>query len=246
MGWIKIDRGLLDSAIWNTGEAFTKGQAWVDLLLSANYEETEQFIGYEVIKIPRGTYMTTIRDLSKRWDWSTSKVLNFLHFLEKQKMLTLKANTKKTLISIVNYENYQSEKNTKKTQSERKANASQTQKENLLYKQRREEGKNIRREPYFDDPDVNQSFCDFIKYRNDGKHPVNDEAIKRLKNKLVKLSGGNPQTMIDIIDQSIENDWRGFFEVRKQKAMTTPQEHSDMLNDILREEYQKSLREGSE
>lgn len=143
MGWIKIDRGLLDSAIWTDNEPFNKRAAWIDLLLLANYEDTEQIVGYEVIKIPRGTYMTTIRDLSKRWDWSNSKVLSFLHFLENQKMVTLKANTKRTLITIVKYRDFQDGQITKRTQTERKPNASRTQKENLLYKERREEIKNI-------------------------------------------------------------------------------------------------------
>ena len=188
--------------------------------------------------------MTTIRDLSSRWKWSRSKVANFLHFLELQKMASVKSDTKKTLITIVKYRDFQDTKDTKKTRKGHESDTRETREGNLLYKERREEGKNsrIETEQYFSDPSVNQAFCDFIKWRNDGKHPVNDEAIKRLKNKLEKLSNGNPQAMIEIIDQSIENDWRGFFELRTQtRTAPTPQEHSDMLNDVLRAEYQRSL-----
>jgi hypothetical protein len=233
MGWIAIDRKLLDSAIWNTGEAFTKGQAWVDLLLLANYEETEQFIGYEVIKIPRGTYMTTIRDLSKRWDWSTSKVLNFLHFLEKQKMLTLKANTKKTLISIVNYENYQSEKNTKKTQSERKANASQTQKENLLYKETNKQ--------------INKGTIAKQKYGEFQNVLLTDEEYGKLQQTIP-----NADNLIERLSAYIESTGKKYKSHyatllnwdRRDRGGKQKTEQS--ITDVLREEYAKSMREGSE
>lgn len=36
-GWIKLHRKLSDNPLW-TCEPFTKGQAWVDLILLANHE----------------------------------------------------------------------------------------------------------------------------------------------------------------------------------------------------------------
>ena len=107
MGWIAIDRKLLDSLIWNDDEPFNKRAAWIDLLMMANYEDTEQCVGYELKKVPRGSYMTTIRELSNRWKWSKSKVANFLHFLESLEMVSVKTDTKRTLITIVNWELYQ-------------------------------------------------------------------------------------------------------------------------------------------
>ena len=135
MGWIAIDRKLLDSLIWNDDEPFNKRAAWIDLLMMANYEDTEQCVGYELKKVPRGSYMTTIRELSNRWKWSKSKVANFLHFLESLEMVSVKTDTKRTLITIVNYENYQSAGNTKRTQNGRKADATRTKKGNLIYKE---------------------------------------------------------------------------------------------------------------
>ena len=237
MGWIAIDRGLLDSAIWNTGETFTKGQAWVDLLLLANYEDTYQFVGYDEIKVPRGSLLITLRELSARWRWSTSKTLSFLGFLEKQNMIeknsSKNANTKKTLITIVKYEDFQSGKNTKKTKTKHKPNTNQTQKENLLYKETREQINNITIDKvYFENPDVNKSFCEFIEWRDKGKHPINGDetTITKLINKLNKLSGGDPQIMLEIIDQSIENDWRGFFELKQKKAAGSNQTSGGYFN----------------
>ena len=233
MGWIAIDRCLLDSAIWNTGEPFTKGQAWIDLLLSANFEDTEQYVGYDLVKVQRGAYMTTIRDLSSRWKWSRSKVANFLHFLEIQKMVSVKSDTKKTLITIVKYKDFQDVKDTKKTRKGHESDTRKTREGNLLYKETREQINNITIDKvYFENPDVNKSFCEFIEWRDKGKHPINGDktTITKLINKLNKLSGGDPQIMLEIIDQSIENDWRGFFELKQKKAAGSNQTSGGYFN----------------
>jgi hypothetical protein len=39
--------------------------------------------------------------------------------------------------------------------------------------------------------------------------------------KLSKLSNGDQQTAIEIINQSISNNWQGLFEIKKQKSNST-------------------------
>ena len=139
MGWIKLERDIVYSDIWDTGEPFSKGQAWIDLLLMANFKDEEMYIGYDSITVKRGSMITNMRELCERWHWSMHKLLNFLGFLEREKMIVKKGNAKGTLITVVKYNDYQVGGNAKGTQRERKGNAKGTQKENLLYKEK--EGK---------------------------------------------------------------------------------------------------------
>ena len=240
MGWIKIDRGLLDSAIWNTGEEFTKGQAWVDLLLLANFEDTEQFVGYELIKISRGTYMTTIRDLSQRWKWSRTKVANFLHFLELQEMATIKSDTKKTLITIAKYKDYQSAKDTEKTRKRHESDTGKTREGNLLYKERREEGKNIKKgiDVFPNDPELKEAFDAYAEMRKEIKKPLTDRAVSMAIKKLHELSNGSRDKAIAILNQSTFNSWQGLFALKdEQKAAGANQSQGETLNDVLRRRY---------
>ena len=219
MGWIRIYRELLDSAIWNTNEPFTKGQAWIDLLLLANFEDAEQIVGYETVKVKRGSYMTTIRELSDRWKWSKTKTANYLHFLEKLKMITVNTDTKRTLITIVKYGDFQGGRDTKRTRNGQKADTRRTEKGNLLYKLKREEekeGKNSE-EMYFENPTVDNAFRDYIQMRKEIKAPMTDRAITLAVNQVHKLSGGDPQMMVDILNQSIMNGWKGLFELKTTK-----------------------------
>lgn len=119
-GWIKYYRKTKECWIWDNDEPFDKRSAWADLLLSANHSDKNILFDGSLITISRGQYMTSIRKLSSTWKWSTTKVKHFLELLENDSMITKKSDSKKTLITIVNYEVYQgdtTDKNTLKSQS---------------------------------------------------------------------------------------------------------------------------------
>lgn len=106
-GWIKLHRQLQECPIWY-GERFSKGQAWVDLLMLANHSDKDILFNGEIVTIKRGQYLTSMVKLSEKWLWNRKTVLSFLKLLEKDKMIVRKSDNKKTLITIENYEIYQS------------------------------------------------------------------------------------------------------------------------------------------
>jgi hypothetical protein len=107
-GYIKLFRTLQSNEIW-TGETFTDGQAWVDLLMLTNWEEGYIKKRGMRITIPRGYCGHSIKDLSIRWKWSRGKVYRYLEFMEHQNMLIMEhqKNHLTTLIKIINYDEYQ-------------------------------------------------------------------------------------------------------------------------------------------
>lgn len=141
-GWIKIYRNIQEHWLWNC-EPFSRGQAWIDLLLMANHKENKVMINGNLIVIKTGERVTSIRKLSERWKWSTCKVKHFLKQLESDKMIECLSDTSKTVIKIVNYEKYQENNtplslentglsgkvpNTEQTQKKHKKNTEQTPK----------------------------------------------------------------------------------------------------------------------
>ena len=105
-GWIKLYRKLQDNTLWQD-KPFSKGQAWIDLLLDVNHKEREILLGNEIIKVQPGEKITSIRLLCEQWGWSNTKVKKFLDLLEKQRMATHKSDTKKTVIKVLKYSDYQ-------------------------------------------------------------------------------------------------------------------------------------------
>lgn len=149
-GWVKIHRDLLDNELWSD-KPFTKGQAWVDLLLLANHKDKNVLIGSHTEMVERGSFITSELKLMERWGWGRKKVKLFLNFLESQKMIERNANNKRTAITIVNYGFYQDcdlpkeqQKNSKRTAKEQQRDSTGTAKEH------KQERKNERMKEYID------------------------------------------------------------------------------------------------
>lgn len=120
-GYIKLHRKLQECWIWDSDEPFDRRSAWIDILMSANHSDNKMLFDGSLILIKRGQFITSIRKLSTKWKWSSTKVTAFLDTLENDQMIKRESDTKKTLISVINYGLYQdntSEKKTPKKQSE--------------------------------------------------------------------------------------------------------------------------------
>lgn len=106
-GWIKIYRQIRNHWIWKDKEPFDKRSAWIDLLLSVNHKSKKIPFENDFIEIERGQTLTSIKQLAERWSWSRHKVSDYLNQLEQDTMIVQIRDTRKTLISIVNYSKYQ-------------------------------------------------------------------------------------------------------------------------------------------
>ena len=113
-GYIKLHRELQDNPLWKS-EPFSKGQAWVDMLLRANHQHNEFIIGNELIVVERGQFFTSELKLAEKWKWSRKKVRSYLDLLKTLKMATTVGTSKGTTITIENYGLYQGEGTTEDT-----------------------------------------------------------------------------------------------------------------------------------
>ena len=105
-GWIKLHRKLGDQYLW-TAEPFTRGQAWVDLVMLASYETSFFYIRGNRVDVQRGQLAWSERKLSFRWKWSRTKIKNFLKDLEKELQISQQKTQLISIITIINYEEYQ-------------------------------------------------------------------------------------------------------------------------------------------
>ena len=113
-GWIKIHRQIQNCLIWDD-KPFNMASAWIDLLLLANHEDKETIFDKKPILVKRGQRITSVRELSARWGWGKDKTLRFLRLLESEKMIVKDSDSRRTLITIVNYGIYQDCENENET-----------------------------------------------------------------------------------------------------------------------------------
>lgn len=103
-GWIKLHRKITDHWLWED-KPFARGQAMIDLLILARYNDQSKYIDGNLETVERGSVITSIRRLCDRWGWSNSKVVKFLKTLENDSIIHVKSDTKKTVKNNNKYNN---------------------------------------------------------------------------------------------------------------------------------------------
>jgi hypothetical protein len=105
-GWVSIYRSLTDKDLW-LKEKFTKGQAWVDLIMLANHKDGFVWKRGNKVNVKRGQVGWSELALSARWRWSRNKTTRFLKWLENEQQIIQQRSRITTLITVVNYDKYQ-------------------------------------------------------------------------------------------------------------------------------------------
>lgn len=96
---IQVDKRLQDEWFWKE-KPFSKGQAWVDLMLLADNETHCNDWDSEDCK---RTIKLNISCLSEKWGWNRPKTYRFVEELEKYGLITLNVTPNVTLITIEKY-----------------------------------------------------------------------------------------------------------------------------------------------
>lgn len=111
IGWLKIHRTIRECWMWSIREPFDKRSAWMDMVMEAFFSDSKVTFRGSKIYVKRGQFPTSVRSLSERWMWSVAKVNRYIDKLKSEQMINTERINNGTLITIVNYEIYQCDKN---------------------------------------------------------------------------------------------------------------------------------------
>ena len=105
-GYVVMWRSAWDNALFH--ERANNISAWMYLIAHANYKNSAISTSGGVVNVERGQLHTTIRFLALVFQWDPKTVMRFLQKLEKAGMVTQNKSPHGTLLTIVNYNKYQS------------------------------------------------------------------------------------------------------------------------------------------
>ena len=114
-GWIKLPREIQDHWIWSDSRRL---KMWIKLLFMAKWTNDRVNVGNSFIELRRGQILTTLRTLKNQLDCSRGTVSDFLKVLEEGGMIEKEVTPKYTIITILDYDNFQPAKQKGKGNSE--------------------------------------------------------------------------------------------------------------------------------
>lgn len=201
-GFVKLYRSLQDHYLW-TSEPFTRGQAWVDLLMLANHKDGQIRVRGNRIAVRRGQVGWSVKRLAERWKWSRGKTQRFLDELENEQQIEQQKNNVTSLISVRNYEQYQRQTDSR-TDSKQAADGHQTD--------TNKKGKNDKKKPRPEIPSwvPTELWESFREHRKALRKPLTPAAEALSLKKLTNLrdEGHDPAV---VLTTAIERGWQSLF-----------------------------------
>ncbi len=207
-GWISVERNIFEHTFF-AREPMSEREAWLWMLSQAAWQDTQHRVGGAMVDVPRGSFMTTLREMQAVFMWrSDSRVRNFLKRLEAERMTERTVcgsrNAPKTHVTICNYNEYQQRERTKdapKTHRERTAERSKETKINNKQSLSKESVRQILSSV------VDLETADsFIAFRKEIKKPISESMAKAMAK---RLHGHHDPGAV--LTNSISNGWQGIF-----------------------------------
>jgi hypothetical protein len=111
-GFILIARGLLKHPRFKPSGPFTAAEAWLWMIEEAAFKSrtvpVKNGTRHETLQLERGQLSHSIRYLAQAWSWSDKRVQRFLAALVSDQSVTTQTTTLQTVITLCNWDKYQS------------------------------------------------------------------------------------------------------------------------------------------
>lgn len=106
MGYVILPRSIMDSDIWNNTDPGMY-KLFTYCLMKANHNDAD----YKGIRIKKGSFLTSMKIITKDMKMSENSVRNKLKKLEKLGVIKYESNSRGTKIAIINYQEFQFDTN---------------------------------------------------------------------------------------------------------------------------------------
>lgn len=217
--FIKIDRKILKWEWWSDINTF---RLFMYMLISAYWKDGN----YKGKIIERGSFPSSISELSKETNLSVMEIRTSLKHLQLTGEITSKSTNKFTIFTVVNYNLYQTDNKqdnillTNSILKESKNERTEEIKKDKNIEKDIDKSISKKKTAYYpDDELLDEAFNEYVTMRKRIKKPIcTDKALHRAMNTLEKLSDGDNDLAVKILNQSVDHCWQGLFELKEDNS----------------------------
>ncbi|HEY5588562.1 MAG TPA: hypothetical protein VIK86_06370 [Candidatus Paceibacterota bacterium] len=219
-GWIKVYRKLLDWQWINKPEMVS---IFLYCLLKANHKGNY----FENIEVCRGQFITSPEKISIKLGISYQTVRTCLNKLEKSKEINKQTTNKFTIITICNYESYQSNEQTNNNETNKQLTNNQQSTNKQLTTNNNDNNINkVNNEKEIRNNNFDFDFCEieyldllekWIKYKLEKKQRLTQMQIEAFYSNLIKFSENDLSNAELIINKSISAGYSDIFAIDFKK-----------------------------
>lgn len=192
MSYFKTTRGWQDSEFFGDNIEFSERDAWIWMIGEAQWKDGHVRVLGKRVFLKRGQFSSSIRFMAGKFGWSKDRVSRFLKRAEIWGMIASESATGQKVITICNYEKYQSvDQDGKDTNKDSNKDAPKdTSKDKLEEGKEGKEGKNKRRgaQSFPKPPDVSERvWADHLAARKAKRQPITETALTQMRQEAESL-----------------------------------------------------------
>ena len=135
-GWLKLHRSIMTSSVFSNSKLL---KFWIWILCKAFTVPSKVTVGLQEVDVDKGQFVFGRFAAANELQMTNSTVYKYLKLLEKERMVVVKSNNKFSIVSVVNWCDYQDKKEKEEQQSNNKVTPkeqqSNTNKEYREYKE---------------------------------------------------------------------------------------------------------------
>ena len=233
-GWIKLHRKIINSTVFDNEKLL---KVWIWCLLKATHDEYEQLVGRQIVNLQKGQFVTGRNAASKELKMTPSTTWDYLKVLERNQNIDIKSNNKYSIVTIVNWELYQSE-------NEISDNKSTTNQQQINTNKNIKNNKNISIysifDSYSDNADLRQALRDYSIMRNKIKAPLTERAVTLLLNKLDTLASTD-DLKIKLLENATLSNWKSVYPLKEEKQDKPKQGKPNKFHNFIQSEDNQDL-----
>lgn len=243
-GYVKLFRKIID---WEWFDKPYTRLVFEYFLIKANFEDKV----WRGIEIKRGQLVTSLRKIAKDNGISLQHTRTAISNIVSTHEITLKSTHNYTIITIVNYDNYQA--NEEKTTHQLTHNSTNSQhssntlpNNNIRIKEYKNNKKESNKEQllsllldsefYRSRDNLKQKIEEWLNYKNERKEYYKETGFKSLLRQIEKnIETYSEESIINLIDECMANNWKGIiFDKLKDNKKEKSKEKKDPYAGVKR------------
>jgi hypothetical protein len=219
-GWIKLHRRMQDSLVWESCNSKQR-DVLINLLMMANHQQKDWlWMGKRYTAKP-GQFVTSLDSIKAKCskDVSIQNIRTTLVLLSNLDFLTDESTKQGRLITILNWAYYQGgEDDTNKAPNSHLTDNQQTTNRQLTANKNVKKVKNEKNLYEGLHPSLVTALENFKTHRKKLKKEMTDHAVELLIKDLYKMSNGDVERCVFLIDHAIKKGWQGVYEPREEST----------------------------
>ena len=227
-GFMRLHRQLLD---WEWFDNSQMVHLWIYFLLKANYQNSK----WHGVDVPRGSFITSLDSICKDTGLTVQNVRTCISKLKSTNEITIKVTNRYSIITLCKYDMYNTYEPDDNKQTNTQDNKQLTSNQQATNKQLttdkeieelKKENERLKKElanaskkkGELDLSIVDPEYLDvvnlWLKYKKERGETYKPTGFEQMYKKLIKLSGNNPLKAKKIVEESMSNNYSGFFPLK--------------------------------